>query len=208
MQTPVYKRSFTKLYIETKLTRLIVLRILYLKLNIEIVNVLNHLPNNARIWLYTAPRPLTVEEHEFISARLENFITEWAAHGAKLNAAFEIVHNRFILIAVDEGAQNATGCSIDSCVHELQRIGQELSLDFFDRTLVVYRDEDNNLVASCKMNEVKQMVADGDFTPSTNVFDTTLQTLGNFRTKFETEAKHTWMNRFFNTITAWKNWPF
>lgn len=161
-----------------------------------------HLPDSARIWIYTAPRPLTIEEQEYTFARLENFIPEWAAHGTNLNAAFEIKHNRFIIIAVDEQGQNATGCSIDSCVHELQSIGEELKLDFFDRMNVVYRDEDNNMVVSCKMSEIKDMAAEGDFTANTPVFNTTLQTLGDLRTRFETAAANTWLKRFLNQVDA------
>ena len=166
------------------------------------MNSFKQLPDTSRVWVYTTQRPLTVEEREFISARMANFVSEWAAHGAKLSAAFTILHKRFIVISVDEGPQNATGCSIDSCVHELQRIGQELGLDFFDRMVVVYRDEDNDMVVSCKMADIKQMVADGDFTEKTNVFDTTIQTLGDLRTRFETAAENTWMKRFFNTVSA------
>ena len=160
------------------------------------------LPDTSRVWIYTAPRPLTVEEREFISARMSNFVADWAAHGAKLNAAFDILQRRFIVISVDEGPQNATGCSIDSCVHELQRIGEELQLDFFDRMTIVFRDDDNGLVASCKMSDLKQMITDGDFTAKTKVFDNTILNLGDLRTRFETEAENTWMKRFFNTVSA------
>ena len=167
------------------------------------MNVLENFPDSSRIWIYTAPRPLTIEECEFISARMANFVAEWAAHGAKLNADFEILYKRFIVIAVDEGPQNATGCSIDSCVHELQKIGTELNIDFFDRMVVVYRDEENNnMVVSCKMNELKNMIADGDFTPQTIVFDNTILTLGELRSRWENTAGNTWMKRYFSAVKS------
>ncbi len=166
------------------------------------MDVLNHLPDHSRVWIYTTPRPLTVEEQEFISARMSNFVADWAAHGAKLNADFTILHNRFIIIVVDEGPQNATGCSIDSCVHELQRIGQELKIDFFDRMNIVYRDEDNGMVVSCRMSDLKEMVTEGDFQGNTVVFDTTIQNLGDLRTRFETTAVKTWMKRFLTGVSA------
>ena len=166
------------------------------------MTIFKNLPDHSKTWIYAAARPLAIEEYEFICARLSNFIGDWAAHGAKLKAEFEILHSRFIVIAVDEGPQNATGCSIDSCVHEIQAIGKELGIDFFNRLQVVYRDENNNLVVSCSIAELKQMIAELDFPINTPVFDNTVQTLGQLRTNWEVPAKQSWIARYFSPVGA------
>lgn len=159
-------------------------------------------PDHTKIWIYAAPRPITQDEYEFICARLENFIDDWAAHGAKLTASFTVLHRRFIVIAVDEGPQNATGCSIDSCVHEIQAIGKILGIDFFNRLQVIYRDETNNLVVSCTISELKEMVADHDFPKNTPIFDNSIQTLGQLRTQWEVPAINSWIGRYLKPVGA------
>jgi hypothetical protein len=161
------------------------------------MNAFNILPSNAKIWIYTAERPITLEEHEYICARMGNFIDDWKAHGTKLNAAFALLHKRFIVIAVDEEGQNATGCSIDTCVHEIQDMSTKLNIDFFNRLNIVFRDED--LVVSTSANTFKQMIAEGDITEKTVVFDNTIQSLADLRTRWEVPAGQTWMKRFFKT---------
>jgi hypothetical protein len=159
-------------------------------------------PNYARVWIYSARRPFTLEEHEYISARLGMFIAQWQAHGKQLKSDFEVIHRRFIVIAVDEGPQNATGCSIDACVHELQAIGKDLNIELFDRMQVVYRDTDNNMVVSCSIAAMKEMIAVGDFTPETPVFDNSITQLIDLRTHWEIPAKQSWLARYFKTAKA------
>ena len=159
-------------------------------------------PDTARVWIYAAARPLTIEEHEYTCARLNNFMDEWSAHGTKLKADFKLMHKRFIVITVDESGQNATGCSIDTCVHEIQDIGAKLNLDFFNRMQVVYRDETNNMVVSCTIAELKEMVAHHDFPDDTPVFDNSITTLGQLRSAWEKPAHQTWIARYLTSVNA------
>lgn len=161
------------------------------------IGQLNSLPQTARIWVYAAQRPLTLEEHEYISARLDLFVDEWNAHGKKLQTGFAILHKRFIVLAVDENAQSATGCSIDSSVHEIDNIGQKLGINFFNRLQVVYRDSDNNMVVSTSIADLKQMVVEGDFTPDTCVFDNTITTLHALMNDWEVPASKTYLRKYF-----------
>ncbi len=159
-------------------------------------------PDTARVWIYAATRPLTLEEQEYTSASLQNFVAEWRAHGTKLNADFTLLHRRFIVIAVDEDQQDATGCSIDACVHEVQHIGKALGIDFFNRMQVVYRDETNNMVVSCTIAELKEMIANHDFPDTTPVYDCSITSLGQLRHAWEKPANQTWLAKYFTHINA------
>lgn len=164
--------------------------------------ILEHFPDTTRVWIYATTRPMTIEEHEYLSARLGNFMEEWNAHGTKLQADFTTLHKRFLIIAVDEENQNATGCSIDSCVHEIQAIGKDLNLDFFNRMQVVYRDENNNMVVSCSIAELKDMIAHHDFPDDTPVFDNSLTRLGDLRSRWEIPANQSWIARYLTGVNA------
>lgn len=167
-----------------------------------IMKQLTQLPDHARIWIYAATRPFADEECEYISARLETFIPNWQAHGANLEAAFDILHKRFVVIAVDEGLQNATGCSIDACVSELKDISKVLNIDLFNRMQVIYRDLDNNLVVSCSIAELKEMIAHHDFPDDTLVFNNSITTLGELRKAWEIPATESWVSRYLSAIKA------
>lgn len=159
-------------------------------------------PNHSRVWIYAAKRPFTLEEHEYISGRLGLFIDQWQAHGKQLKSGFEIIHKRFIVIAVDEGQQNATGCSIDSCVRELHSIGDDLGIDLFDRMQIIYRDTDNGMVVSCSISDMKEMIKKDDFKRDTPVFVNNLTNMTELRNKWEIPAADSWLARYFEIANA------
>ena len=80
------------------------------------------LPENSRIWIYQSNRSFSEIELEDISAKLIVFLQSWSAHGSDLQAGFEIKYKRFIVIALDQEKQSATGCSIDASVQFIQAL--------------------------------------------------------------------------------------
>jgi hypothetical protein len=66
---------------------------------------------------------------------LNEQISSWAAHGAPLAGAFEIFYNRFVIVAVDETYNGTSGCSIDASTGWLKKLGMELDINFFDRSI-------------------------------------------------------------------------
>lgn len=56
------------------------------------------LPNNSRVWVYQCNRKLSDEEVAVILEKTTEFLTQWTAHGANLEAGFEVKYNRFIVI--------------------------------------------------------------------------------------------------------------
>ena len=59
------------------------------------------LPQTARIWIYQCNRSFTLDEIQEISNKLQTFLEGWTAHGANLNAAYEIRYKRFMVIGLD-----------------------------------------------------------------------------------------------------------
>ena len=84
----------------------------------------NTLPEHSRVWIYQANRSFSEEELTEIKQKLDTFITNWTAHGADLNAGYDIRYKRFIILAVDQTSQSATGCSIDASVRFIQQLEQ------------------------------------------------------------------------------------
>ncbi len=160
---------------------------------------LNELPDHSRIWIYQAPRPLTTEEREVISAELENFTSDWQAHGKDLFAGYGIFHRRFVVLAVDETVQPATGCSVDDSVALIRRLQESLNIDLMDRMQIAFRSE-NDLVVSVPIAEFKKMVAEGDIEEDTHVFNNLVGSLGEFRNNWEVPAIESWHAKYFQSV--------
>ncbi|HCP41546.1 MAG TPA: hypothetical protein DIT65_07110 [Cryomorphaceae bacterium] len=127
------------------------------------------------IWFYGLKKPMnTVQAHE-LKVIMEEFVGGWEAHGAKLAAAYRIIKDQFLIIAIDETQQQATGCSIDKSVHLLQEFGAKQGLDFFNRMLVHVME--NETFTSYSTLELKAAIAEGKIGPNTQVMNTTAATL-------------------------------
>ncbi len=107
------------------------------------------------------------------------FIAQWAAHGKKLAAGFEVRANRWLIVGVDEASENASGCSIDASVHRVKALGEELGVDFFNRTLVVW--DDHGALKVDPMHDFWARRKAGIVTDDTPVFNNLAANLGELR---------------------------
>lgn len=87
-----------------------------------------NLPEESKIWIYQSNRKFSDDEFAAIDADLKIFIENWAAHGTSLEASYLLKYNRFIILAVNQEVQIATGCSIDSSVQFIQTLEKNMML--------------------------------------------------------------------------------
>lgn len=153
-------------------------------------NLFPQFPEDARLWVYAMPRPLTEEQHKLVKTRLAEFVTQWQSHGTPVHGAFDIVENQFVMIAgyVDDGV---SGCSTDSMVRVMKQLRDE-GLDGFDRSWVYYRDGEGKVHTAAR-SQFQDLVAKGSVAANTPVFDTTVQFVGDLRRgAFETAFANAW----------------
>ncbi len=160
---------------------------------------LEHMPDHARLWVYQADRSLSMAEQEAIQQQLEVSFEEWAAHGQPLTNAVQIVEGRFVLLAVDEKAYAASGCSIDASTRIISQIGQQAGINFFDRSIVFRTEQGIDSIDGLKG---KSAVKAGTIQPHTVLFNNQVKTVGEFRTQWEVPAAESWMKRFFNLVVS------
>lgn len=153
------------------------------------------LSENSRIWIYQSNRSLTQQEKESISKLIEDFLNNWKSHGVSLNSGFEIKYNRFIVIAQDQNTQNATGCSIDSMVHFIQKLEKQYNISLLDKLNVSYKQGD--YIAYKSLKDFKKMVKDGAVSKNTIVFNNLVQTKLEYTNYWEVPAFESWHARFF-----------
>lgn len=153
------------------------------------------LSENSRIWIYQSNRSLTQQEKESISKLIEDFLNNWKSHGVSLNSGFEIKYNRFIVIAQDQNTQSATGCSIDSMVHFIQKLEKQYNISLLDKLNVSYKQGD--YIAYKSLKDFKKMVKDGAVSKNTIVFNNLVQTKMEYTNYWEVPAFDSWHARFF-----------
>ena len=129
----------------------------------------------SRMWFYGLPAPLSDAQSGELVELMDEFISQWKAHGAQLAAAYRWIGKQFLIIAVDEGQQQATGCSIDKSVHLLQEFGAKHGVDFFNRMLIHAQTSEG--FTSYTTATLKTAIAEGIIDENTPVLHTTAQTL-------------------------------
>jgi hypothetical protein len=152
---------------------------------------IEQMPDHSRVWVYQANRPFSSLETQSIQDYLTPALTQWAAHGAGLNASFEIRFHQVIVIAVDESVNAASGCSIDASTRWFKELGTNLGIDFFDRSTAVVEGGQLTLIplTALKNNPI--------LTPSTQIIPLQTESLGAYRTGWLQTANTTWLQRYF-----------
>lgn len=157
------------------------------------MNTISNMPSGARVWVYQNIKPFSDVEVAAIKSEGEKFISDWSAHGAALRASFDIVHDLFIVIAVDEQQALASGCSIDKSVHFIKALEAKLGLNLFDRMQVAYRD--GSAIRTCSLSEFEKLGLAGTVNEETVVFNNMVSTKAAFDKEWETELKNSWQRR-------------
>ena len=89
--------------------------------------------DESKVWIYSSEKKLNMNQIEYIENKISNHLVNWQSHKKDIEAAVNIVENRFVIIAVDETKVSASGCSIDSLYRLIQDIELQLSISLLNR---------------------------------------------------------------------------
>ena len=153
------------------------------------------LPGTARIWIYQSDRNFTEEETQEITQKLGAFLESWTAHGAGLEAAYEIRYQRFIVIGLNQDVNAASGCSIDASVHFIQQLEKEYNVDLLDKMNVSFRQNGGIVYQSLK--DFRTSVKQKTITGATIVFNNLVVNKEAYESSWEVPASESWHRRFF-----------
>lgn len=153
-----------------------------------------HFPASTRIWIYQSNKPFPAEIIPQLRDAVDRFAQNWVSHNRQLKAHGDILHDRFILLAVDEANADASGCSIDKSVHFLKQLEKELGVDLFDRMTFAWKEGDEIKTAG---NETfAELFRQGKISPETLVFDNLVKTKGELEEKWLKPLNQSWHKRF------------
>ena len=154
-----------------------------------------NLPTDSKIWIYQSNRKFSDEEFSEIDTVAKQFTENWEAHNVGLESSYLLKYNRFIIFAVNQEVQVATGCSIDKSVQFIQDLEKKYAVDLLDKMNVTFKNGD--FVAHKTLIEFKKMAKDKAVTGSTIVFNNLVNNIEEFNDSWEVAAEDSWHSRFF-----------
>jgi hypothetical protein len=149
------------------------------------------LPDSTRVWVFGSDRPLSEAATTALMQGVEDYLSQWTAHGAPLTVGYEWRFGRLLIVGVDQRSAGATGCSIDGLFRVLQGLEATLGATLVGGGRVYYRDG-AGAVQSAPRSELKALHAAGTIRDDSVVFDTSLTDLGSLRSGFEMPARKSW----------------
>ena len=155
----------------------------------------NSLVGSSKIWIYQSNREFSELEMEIINGKLSDFVSNWKRHGDELRASFDIRHNQFIILAVDEEYNNVSGCSIDASTHIFKQFESEFHIELFNKLNTAFKDGEHINVVS--IGDFQKFVNDQKIDSDTVVFNNTISTKKELDTSWEVSANESWHQRYF-----------
>ena len=151
------------------------------------------LPDQSRVWVYQANRPLLADEMEQISSFLTYEMNAWAAHGAPLNASFEIRFDQVVIVAVNEDINEASGCSIDASTRWFKSLGETFQIDFFDRQIAKIQGEQISLIP---ITSIKDFILSAHLLEEDFIIPPQTSDLSQYRNQWLQKVRESWLKKY------------
>lgn len=100
------------------------------------------LSEDSRIWIYATDQKFNKDQENYILLHISNHLKCWEAHTLPLKAGVTVLENHFIVIALDENKNRASGCSIDTLQNMIKGIERELSIPLMNRSNIFCNVDD------------------------------------------------------------------
>ena len=152
------------------------------------------MPGHSRLWIYQANRTFTAIDKQHFHQGLRDLCEQWSAHGTPLHTSFTLQFDLFVILAVDEHQQGASGCSIDGSVRYLKSVQSQLGLDFFDRTQTAFLV--NGKIAIYPIQELKTLFENNTLSEVSIAFNNAISTKSEWETHWKVTAKNSWLKRY------------
>lgn len=149
------------------------------------------LPDTSRVWVFGSERALDDNETARLLAEVDRFLLHWHAHGHPLSSGRDWRDAHFLTIAVDQSTAGASGCSIDGLYRALRALESAFGTRLLGGGTVFYRDPEGDVHAVSRPDFAARAAA-GAVGRDTPVFDLGVETLGEWRERFEQPARASW----------------
>jgi hypothetical protein len=149
------------------------------------------LPDDARVWAFGSSDELTPEAQRVLLDSVDDYLSDWRAHGSPLTVARDWRDGRFLAIGLDQRDENASGCSLDALFRVLRDLEPRIGASLLGNSRVYYRIPDGSVGMTDRAG-FAALAQEGSLGADSRVFDLSVQTIENWRNRFEVSASDAW----------------
>lgn len=156
------------------------------------------LAGHSKVWIYQSNKPINDIDIAEISTATEVFINSWQSHGSEMNASFKVFYDRFLVVALDETSAGASGCGIDKLFHHIKKLESTLQINFFDRLIIYYVNQD--VIGTNPLKDISLIqqthfssLKDSSISPSSLIFDNTISVKEELNSNWLVKANKSWL---------------
>jgi hypothetical protein len=146
-----------------------------------------------KIWIYLSDKELKGELLNSVLKAGNEFVQNWKAHEMPLNATFEVVNDRFIVVGVDETTYNASGCSIDKLLRLVKQLEADHKIQLLNRLLVGYKTQSGVEVIPSAM--IKEKLASKQLDENTLIYNVAVSDSKEYENWLQ-PLKDTWLKKY------------
>ena len=156
---------------------------------------LKNISPQSRVWIYQSSKEFSPDQLKTFSELKSVFLQQWESHGNPVQGNIEVLHNRFIVILIDEADEKSCGKSVDASIRFMKELESELNVTLLDRMLIAYKKDEK--IFSCTIPEFEVLAKKEEINKNTIVFNNTIHTLAEFEKEWEVPAEKSWHKQFF-----------
>lgn len=148
--------------------------------------------DDSRLWIYASDKKLTIDQESYILKYIFNYLKDWKSHSSHLKSAATILENYFIVVALDESYEPASGCSIDKIYNLIYDLEKDLKISLLNRLNVFCNI--NDTIVCIPTSQLSDNVSS-----DTLFYDLTVTNKSDL-SAFLKPIKNGWCNRLIKTI--------
>ncbi len=158
----------------------------------------DQLPEDSKVRIYIADRALSQSESETLIQKVEPFLARWKSEGKEFQSGYQFLENQILVFGCTSYGFAISGCAMDALLKTVKKWGEGFGVDFTTVPKFYYRHD--NLIKSVNMADFKVAVNNGEVLADTIVLDNTIQSLADYKQRFELPASKCWHKRLLKPV--------
>ena len=148
--------------------------------------------DGSRVWVYQSSRAFIEKEANEVNEQLEQFYTQWQAHGEPVKGWARLLFNQFVVIMADETDVTVSGCSTDSSVRVIKSLERQYDVNFFDRMMLTFLR--NGKADMLPFNQVQYALDRSLINKDTPIFNNVVETKQELLENWLVPMHQSWLN--------------
>lgn len=154
----------------------------------------NTLPSTAKLWVYPSSRKFYAQEIPEIEREIQAFLAEWKKDAGSFKASYQLVYDRFIVLAADDSESEMTMEDLDMAVAFILKLQEQYEVVLLDKMNVCFKQ--GVYTQYKELTDFKKLLKNRSITGKTIVFDNLVQTKEEYENYWEVPIEDSWYNRF------------